>query len=104
MASERDETIQAIKAALRRRSGKAWSVRGGRGTVWGWITITSPPARRGRWGEMTPEDCAELAELLGLDTVHPQGEMIPAQADYRDEYRDRAEGRTPARCGVAQWD
>ena len=35
----RDEAIGRIKASLKARSGKAWSVRGGRGTAWGWITI-----------------------------------------------------------------
>lgn len=42
----RDETIKAIKAALKKRSGKDWSVTGGRGTAWGWIAITAPPKRR----------------------------------------------------------
>lgn len=42
----RDSAISTIRAALRRRSGKAWSVTGGRGTAWGWITIEAPPARR----------------------------------------------------------
>jgi hypothetical protein len=42
---DRDETIKQIKTALQRRSGKTWSVTGGRGTDWGWITITAPPKR-----------------------------------------------------------
>src|SRR5919106_1076456 len=44
--TDRDEAIRQIRAALRRRSGRAWSVTGGRGTAWGWITITAPRARR----------------------------------------------------------
>jgi len=95
---DRDTAIKAIRAALRRRSGKAWSVRGGRGTAWGWITISSPPARSAdRWGTMTDAEAAELGELLGLGhPVHPQGQGIPAGSrDYRN-FIDRAEGRTPA--------
>ncbi len=43
---DRDEAIARIRTALKRRSGKAWSVTGGRGTAWGWITVEAPPARR----------------------------------------------------------
>lgn len=42
----RDEAIARIKAALKRRSGKPWSVTGGKGTAWGWITIDVPPKAR----------------------------------------------------------
>lgn len=42
---DRDVTIKRIRAALRQRSGKTWSVRGDRGTAWGWINISCPPAR-----------------------------------------------------------
>ena len=37
---DRDEAIKAIRTALKRRTGKTWSVKGGRGTAWGWLTIT----------------------------------------------------------------
>lgn len=43
---DRNETIKAIKTALQKCSGKTWSVTGGRGTAWGWLTIDAPPARR----------------------------------------------------------
>lgn len=43
---DRDDAIKLIREALKRRSGKTWSVRGDRGTAWGWITIAAPPARR----------------------------------------------------------
>lgn len=46
--NDRDDAIRRIRQALRRRSGKAWSVTGGRGTAWGWITITAPPRRQDR--------------------------------------------------------
>ena len=52
---------------------------------------------------MTEADQSELSELLGV-TVHHQGESVPAQADYRAEYVDRANGRPPSRVGVPSWD
>lgn len=102
--NDRQATINVIRASLRARSGKTWSVTGGTGTAWGWITISSPPKRRNEFGCMTPEDRKELAELLGLDEVHAQGVSVPSQTDFRQEYMDRAQGKTPAVVGVAQWD
>lgn len=125
----RDEAIRAIRAALKRRSGKTWSVKGGRGTAWGWITIMAPPRRctgdyvkvgvdeltgRDKYelvdsgkqtGYMTPEDCAELARLLGQPRpVHPQGDTVPDASDYRREYIERAEGRKITAPGTPYWD
>lgn len=105
MSTERDAAIKVIRAELRRRSGKAWSVTGGRGTSWGWITITSPPARRDQYDAMSDADRVELQQLLGLEReVHHQGENIPASSAYRAEYLDRARGLTPAACGSPYWD
>ena len=125
---DRNEAIARIKAALKRRSGKAWSVTGGRGTSWGWITIDTAPARR-TWawrlpdgmsdipenyeeydtgkpgGHMSPAERAELGQLLGLNgPVHIQGESVAASHDYRLEYVDRAEGRPPRVIGQQYWD
>ena len=125
----RNNAIAEIRAALRARSGKAWSVTGGRGTAWGWITIDAPPARRtlrhrlkagaladrpedyeaydsGQpGGSMTLPDRAELGALLGLEKpVHCQGESIPAGHDYWLEYVQRANGQTPTVKGVPYWD
>lgn len=127
---DRTETIKRIRKALKKRSGKAWSVTGGRGTAWGWLTIDAPPARRKwvqvktgetdengrdvyRWehqpdaeyGHISPDERRELATLLGLENpTHNQGVSIPAGGDYWSEYIDRAEGGTPAKCGVPYWD
>lgn len=101
----RDEAIDRIKKALRARSGKAWSVRGGRGTSWGWIEISAPPKRQNEFGYMTPEDQAELGRLLGLDRpAHMQGVNVPASGKHRQEYVDRAEGREPSVIGEVYWD
>lgn len=103
--TDRNEAIAAIRAALRRRSGRAWSVTGGRGTAWGWIRISAPPARLDRFGCMTEADAAELGQLLGFDRpAHAQGESVPSAYDYRTEYVDRAEGRAPRALGQRYWD
>lgn len=113
-----DATIARIRVALRRRSGKAWSVKRDRGTAYGWITINAPPARcTWNWEGTGPQDprydvgCPsladrqELARLLGLPgAVHSQGVSIPAASDYRQEFIDRAEGRTPTTYGQPYWD
>lgn len=127
--NDRDQTIKRIKSALEKRSGKKWSVTGGRGTDWGWLMIDAPPARR-TWGHRlkanaspaqlfedyeeydtgepgghtSPAERAELAKLLGLDSVHHQGVSIPASNAHYQEYIDRAEGRTPAKLAEAYWD
>ncbi len=101
--SERDDAIRIIRAELKRRSGRAWSVTGGRGTAWGWIRITAPPRRRDGWG-MTEEDRGDLADLLGLEWVNGGGVSIPASSGHRIEFVDRARGRTLSTRGVQYWD
>lgn len=102
---DRDVAIKVIRNGLRERSGKPWSVTGGRGTAWGWITITAPPARRLEFGYMTDDDRAELGRLLGLDgPVHHQGEMVPAGSVYRDEYTQRATSGTTTVRATPYWD
>lgn len=109
---DRDEAILRIRKGLRARTGRDWSVTGGRGTAWGWISIEAPPRRRiDQNGQPGPnayytseEDCAILAAALGLDRVHFQGVSIPASSDYRTEYVDRAEGRAPSVVGQPYWD
>lgn len=128
--NDRDRTIRQIRAALYRRSRKQWSVTGGRGTAWGWITIDAPPSRR-TWGNrlkadaspaqlsedyeeydtgapgghMSPAERAELGALLGLEgPAHFQGVSIAASSEYYAEYLARAEGRTPAKVATPYWD
>lgn len=103
---DRNETIKTIRKALHARSGKAWSVRGGTGTAWGWITIISPPARSAdKWGSMTEDEAKELGALLGFSRpVHHQGQSIASSNAHYQEYIDRAEGRTPTAFGTQYWD
>lgn len=102
---DRDSAIARIRAALRTRTGRSWSVRGGQGTVWGWIDIKSMPAAyRANGYSLTVDEQKILADALGLDGVSHQGVSIPAGTDYRIEYVDRAEGREPRRIGTPYWD
>ncbi|MEW6775057.1 MAG: hypothetical protein AB1405_02075 [Bdellovibrionota bacterium] len=102
---DRNEAIREIKAALKRRSGRAWSVTGGRGTAWGWITIHALPSRRVEPCDyMSDQDRTELAKLLALDRVDQQGVSIAAADDFRREYVDRANGRPPSVIGKPYWD
>lgn len=95
-----NEACKRIKSALKARSGKSWSVTHGRGTAYGWIRIR---AMGESW--MGEETCAELAGLLGLARpCHPQGESIPSGSNFREEFVDRAEGRTPTKFGEIYWD
>jgi hypothetical protein len=102
-ATDRDATISAIRANLRRRSGKAWSVTGGKGTAWGWITIQSPPVRRDSYDYMSAEDQHELSGLLSTP-VAQQGILVPASREYRREYLERSEGTTPTALATPYWD
>lgn len=131
---DRNDAIRVIREALKRRSGKTWSVTGDRGTAWGWINITAPPKRRvahiqnpayhcdhpeagavpyfeadpdenhGAW-YMSDADAAELGELLGLGKpAHCQGVSIAADSAYRREYMSRALGLTAIDHGTPYWD
>lgn len=118
--TNRDEAIARIKSALKRRSGKTWSVTGGRGTAWGWINIDVPPRERcyhtlgpgaesksdsPNSGHMSIAARKELADLLGFDRpVHQQGVSIAASSDYYQEYIDRAEGKAPSKIAQPYWD
>jgi hypothetical protein len=97
-----------IRTSLKQRSSKAWSVRGGTGTAYGWITITAPPKRMDNY-LMSREDAKELHQLLGLDfrpgpETRIQHITVPASSDYYREYVDRAAGRTPSINGKPYWD
>ena len=113
----RAAVISRIRKGLQTRTGRTWSVTGGRGTAWGWIRISAPPARKvcfdkacdrvacthGRY-EMTEDDLAMLSLALGERMVHHQGVSIPASSAYYREFIDRAEGRTPEVIGTPYWD
>lgn len=72
------ETIRLLKQSLKLRSGKAWSVRAGRGSVHGWLTISCRPSSADKDGCMPVGYRRELAVLLGLElsTVPAQGVVV----------------------------
>lgn len=97
---DREMAIRLIREALRRRSGKLWTVRGGTGTSYTWISIISPPARRvGPYDYMTEAEAKELGELLGIGgPVHHQGyDVSPGSASYRVAI---ARAQTGSTCGL----
>jgi hypothetical protein len=98
-----NEITKRIKADLKRRSGKSWSVTHGAGTAYGWITIRSTDYER-NGHTLTADQQAELKRLLGGCDVHHQGVSIPAGTVYYREYLDRAAGLKPAVCGTPYWD
>lgn len=125
----RGAVIERIRKALKARTGKAWSVKGGKGTAYGWIRIDAPKARQTwrhvesgerdsyglpiytevedlayRFGHMSQSDRAELAAALGIDQVHHQGVQIPSGHDFYAEFIDRAEGREVRDHGQQYWD
>lgn len=93
-----ETAITEIKAALKRRSAKSWSVTAERrGTAYGTIRITSPPKRWNKYRNITEEDNKELHELFGLsDHISLSGILIMGRRNEYEEYIDRANGRTPS--------
>jgi hypothetical protein len=81
----RNEAITAIRAALKRRTGRTWSVTGGRGTGYGWIHVQSPPKRRTGVRVKNPDYDPALGyiarnpEWILVDSGEPQefGYMTP---------------------------
>ncbi len=74
----RSAVTRKMRQLLRKRSGKTWSVKGGRGTGWGWLTIAAPPSRMDNW-RMTEEDQAELSILLD-EKAHCQGVSVSSDS------------------------
>ena len=99
----RNEAIVAIKAAFKAR-GLRYSVTGGRGTAWGWITIDLLPAV---YKSLNEEERRAAYQKLATDLGKDKGwtsESIPASSDYYNEYIDRAKGFTPRVTGTPYWD
>ena len=127
VAEDRDATIHELRKLLKERTGRAWSVTGGRGTAWGWIKIDAPPTRR-TWGFylpegmadipenyrerdmrqpgrcMSPDDKAVLAKALAKEFVHYQGESIAASREHRHEALERAAGLPVTKVAEPYWD
>ena len=80
---DRNEAIKRIRAALKRRSGKQWSVTGDKGTAWSWINIDVPPSRR-TWHYVqtkTPEAPNPAAIYGGASGLTPAYYLYPGAED-----------------------
>lgn len=86
---ERDDAVKALRAALRERTGHTWSVTVGRGTAWGWIEVTAPPARRVD-GRTTMDDALTLGEIFGLRSRWENCRTVSISPEDRAEYVRRA--------------
>jgi hypothetical protein len=131
--TSRAATIARIRAGLKARSGKAWSVTGGTGTAYGWLRITAAKSQRmwtreengvdasgfpvytqrrltaeevakGYTGGMSEGCCIALARLLGLEKVHSDGVSVPASGAFYREYVDRAETGRAEEIAEQYWD
>lgn len=80
---DRDTTIAELRTQLRARTGRVWSVKGQRGTAWGWIDITTPPRRRVD-GRPPAADVEILVEIFG----HMASSGTLSIAASRDHYRE----------------
>lgn len=90
---ERNDTNKLLRRILKLRTGLTWSVSGGRGTAFGWISIEVPRARRvdskgaltqDPHGYLAPADRALIARVLGRSRpVHFQGFGVRAGTSER---------------------
>jgi hypothetical protein len=94
-----NDWTKAIKQALAQRSKTKFSVTHGTGTAYGWIRIEVAKASKD-----PVADAAELRSLLGAENDWQDSYSVPASRDYRREYLDRAQGKTPTVHGEPYWD
>jgi hypothetical protein len=102
---DRNEAIAILKAELKTRSTKTWSVKGGRGTAYGWLTVTAPPKRCNEFGHMNADDRKELERLFRFEGfgVSSQGISIPASSAHYREHIARLTGE-PFTVAAQYWD
>ena len=103
LAEDRNTTITALRKVLKRRTGRTWSVTGGRGSSWGWITVNSPPARRDGYS-ITDEDGTLLMAAFGMEHHRPGTLTIPAGTAHRRVYLQRAHGVPRTFTAEQYWD
>jgi hypothetical protein len=102
--TDRASVISSIKQALRQRSGRSWSVTGGKGTAYNWLTIDVLPSECRDFAK-AEETRKQLATLLGLARIHSQGHDVPGGNDYYREIIARARyGTDLGFVGKPYWD
>lgn len=99
----RNNVIRNIKRALKSR-GMDYSVRGGRGTAWGWIHVDLlPSVDRLLTPDKRREAYVVLNRAFGLDLQSGQVTIPASSAHYR-EYLERARGLKPTKIAQPYWD
>ena len=103
---DRNEAIKRIRTALKSRSCLKWSVTGGRGTAWGWITVTAPKSTLGEYGEMNEKQRDALGALMNRngERAGRDGISIPASSEFYAYYANAAEGYFPHEMPKPYWD
>lgn len=120
MYIERKDAVRRIRTALKKKTGKTWSVTGGRGTAWSWLCVQAPKKRRvshkenpawdwtDHWTTESPyieyvredgpnyytsdEDAKELARAFGLiDREKVHFQGLQISPDEWEFYVERAE-------------
>lgn len=83
MYIERKDAVRRIKAALKRKTSKTWSVHGDRGTAWGWITVEAPKSRRVARKENPDYDFSDGEGLpyIECDANEDRGAYYTSDAD-----------------------
>ncbi len=128
--ADRNQIMKEMKKRLELRSGMKWSVRGGKGTAYGWLHISAPPSRkkyrhidkvigvniRGReiyeevfdeaaeYGSPGPVDRHILALLLNKDHRSNGDWGVPSSRAYYVEFLARCAGRIPSVNATPYWD
>lgn len=104
---DRNKAIELIRLGLKLRTGKQWSVTGGRGTGWGWIHVLPQPKDRPKnpeEGNCSIQQAEELAAATGIERHIARNLSIAAGSDYYREYIARAWGLKPTFIGEPYWD
>lgn len=93
----RTETQEAIRAGLRARTGKHWSVTHEGGV----LRITASRKHRRQHGVITDDARTELARALDLprSAVGVKGVTVPGEQSWHHEYVNRAFGQEPTVYG-----
>lgn len=94
-----------LKKALKVATGRAWSVRGSRGTAYGWLNVSAPKDREeGPYGYTSEEDRVLLREAFQTERIHHQGYMIPSSRGFYWQAAQAVTGRPITIHGVRDWD
>jgi hypothetical protein len=88
--SDRNAVAKEIRRLLRTRSGKDWSITGGRGSGYGWLRIEAPPKRR-VFNEANPAyNHSDSPTWQAEEGIDPYLDVEPA-AGEKGDYTSKAD-------------